>query len=363
MPEPTLSTVTVNPDLEKAVQAAMDPASIRAAVLAEAEKQGLKVAEDAAADTARNAQAAADAAAANQGKPFTRVENIGGRDFEFEAASESELDQMVLNAFRVAYAVREDSLTPAAPAAVVDTVAQEAAAAQAATERAAAQVELELKFKRGEVSTAEYLEQSGAVRDYLEKQGTSLEALKEVIESNRDSKTVQSWQEATEQFLKSAVGADWPGGAQNLSIIGLKIAQLGLVEAEDKVAALAQAYNAMKQEKLVFPGETSAATPAVPAAAASAPAATTAPATTTAPAAAAPPAAPAPRTAPQSSSIFGASSGVGGNSSAAPAKQTPLAVPADASPAEIMAAWKDAQLKDGKDPNAAFLDAFAAKRG
>ena len=31
--------------------------------------------------------------------------------------------------------------------------------------------ELELKFKRGEINTQEYLEQSGAVSDYLSSQG------------------------------------------------------------------------------------------------------------------------------------------------------------------------------------------------
>ena len=38
---------------------------------------------------------------------YTRTENIGGREFTFEADSAAELDQMVLNAYRVASAVSE----------------------------------------------------------------------------------------------------------------------------------------------------------------------------------------------------------------------------------------------------------------
>lgn len=73
-------------------------------------------------------------------------------------------------------------------------------------------------------------------------------------------------------------------------------------------------------------------------------------------------AAKSPRT---SSSMFGASSGVSAASVESRAEtkaRSDAAVAAalkDATPQEILAAWKQAQLRGGGDPNQAFIEAFS----
>jgi len=56
----------------------------------------------------------------------------------------------------------------------------------------------------------------------------------------------------TAGFVASPEGADWPGNAKNVEIIGVKIAELGLTDAPDKFAALFQAYEALKATGVLF---------------------------------------------------------------------------------------------------------------
>ena len=108
-----------------------------------------------------------------------------------------------------------------------------------ASVEAAEKAELELKFKRGEVSSDEYLAQSGAVKNYLEAQGVPLDELRDRLQEDRHREYEGSWATATTEFLQS--GNDWPGGERNKQILGMKIQELGLLNAEDKTAALNQA--------------------------------------------------------------------------------------------------------------------------
>jgi tRNA nucleotidyltransferase/poly(A) polymerase len=170
---------------------------------------------------------------------FSRTEKIGGKDFTFEAASELELERAVQGALRVAA-----ELQPPAP--VVDYVQ----AGRDAAVRFAERADLELRYKRNEVSTQEYLEQSGAVKDYLENQGIPLDELRQTVEETRHKAFEQSWADATTTFLQS--GVSWPGGERNKQILGLKLQELGLIDATDKVAAISQAYAAMKKDNLIF---------------------------------------------------------------------------------------------------------------
>src|ERR1700691_147235 len=122
-----------------------------------------------------------------------------------------------------------------------------------ADENAVAKVELDLKFKRDQISTEEYLTQSGAIESYLEQQGIPLDILKEVAAERSDTRLVQSWQETTTEFLRSA-GADWPGGGRenvNLKRIGDIIQQQGWVDEPDKVGVLAAAYQHLKQNGML----------------------------------------------------------------------------------------------------------------
>lgn len=375
----------VTPELQALIAAATDPEVIRNAVIAETEKQAAAFAVDekAAADKVVADKTAADAAAAAAAaaQTFESIEVIGGKEFTFTATTQAELDHMIANAYKVAYAVQPNERIVEQ---VVDPVVAAKAEADKAAADAAAKTELELKFKRGEITASDYIEQSGALAAYLEKQGVPIADLKKAVESNKGKDYENSWQEASAEFVKTSAGADWPGGEKNLEILGLKIVALGLSEATDKVAALAQAYADMKRTGMIFPVTSDATlTPEQQAAAkaaadkaladktaadaATAEAARVAAAGTAAQVSAETArAAAAARVQSQSSSMFGASSGVGaGASSGAAAAAAPGAktiIPDNATPAEILQAWKEAQLASGKNPNDVFMDQFRGSR-
>lgn len=353
--------VEMNDALQKAIAEATHPDVIKArvhealeqqvAAKAEADAAAAKATEDAAA--AKAAVDAAAAADANASKVLTRTENINGVNIDFTGASEAELDRAVLNAYKIASAFRPNETTP-----TVDPAIAQKAAADAAAAKAAADAELELRFKRGELSASQYLEQSGAVAEYLAKQGIPVEELRAQVEQSRGNKEIQSWEQATEEF-KRTIGADWPGGERNREILGYKLAELGLTETTDKVAALGQAFAAMKASKMIFndDGTQPTVTPTV--------AAVTPAAAVVTPAAAVvvPPAAVVPaQTAPRSSGFFGASSGVGGDTTVGAAEsKSPVQVPANATPAEIMALYNESLRREGKNPNDEFMRQFASK--
>jgi hypothetical protein len=354
-----LPAVSMNQELTNAIYAAVDPAAIRAAIISEAEKQNAEViATQTAAEKAAAEREAAEGATETD-KRFSRTEVIGGKEFTFEAASELELERAVNNAFKVAYALQEPVAETVQTEPVVDAAEAERVAAAQATERA----DLELKFKRGEITTADYLERSGAVDDYLAKKGVPIDAIKTTIEDTDNKNFEKSWADATEEFLRSAAGADWPGGENNKTMTGMKLAAMDLIDAKDKVAALAMAYADMKRTGMLFmPDKTSATVTPAPQPESIAPASHQAPA---APAVRTTPAAPV-RTTPTSSSLFGASSGV--SSSPAPAANSPTKndvkfdIPADATPAQIMEHWKQQQLASGQNVDAAFISSFQARR-
>lgn len=353
----------MNDDLAKAINSALDPADIRAAILAEAHKQtatseesvaALAAAEKAAADkkTAEDAAIVTDTTATTG---FSRTETIGGREYLFEAGSELELERMVSNAYKIAFGVQS---TPQEVAPVVDPSVAAAEAATKAAEEAAAKVELELQFKRGDISAADYVERSGAVRDYLAKQGIPVEELKAVVEKKQDQQDHDSWVDATTEF-KRTVGKDWPGGERNRQMIGMKIAELGLIDAPDKVAALGKAYAEMKRTNMIFdveadPNAAPVTTPVVETTPVVAVPAVVAPAI--------PPPAPV-RSQASSSSMFDTSSGVSGTAPIVPANAgAEVKIDPNATPTEIMDAWKKAQIASGRNPDDALKEAFGVRR-
>lgn len=328
---------------------------IKAAAVAEAERQNTATTTAAAEKTETDRKAAEQKAAEDAGKVYTRTETINGRDFDFEANSPEELQQQIINAYRVASAVSEPVAAP-----VVEQPKQKTAA-----EIEAERAELELKWKRGEITAKDYIAQSGAVTDYLASQGISVDALKGAVASTQKSQVLQSWADATKEFYAGA-GKDWPASNRNMDLMGMKLIELGLDETPS-ADALTRAYAALKQQELLFPADeevknetTTTTTPGATATGAAA-------ATTTAPAVQQ--TAPAARqnttpvnTGRSSSGLFGMSTGVPANTvekTEQPAK--PLDIPATASPAEIMEAWKVEQQKQGIDPNAAFVQTFGRR--
>jgi len=218
----------------------------------------------------------------------------------------------------------------------------------------AARAELERKFRLSEISVKDYIEQSGAVSDYLASQGLSVDTLRNTVESTQSRATIQSWQEASDIF-KEGAGREWPGGNRNMKMLGNKLDELGLIDAADKVEALTIAYNALKQEDMLFANEfiqneAPATTTTVTQQVATPVAATTQPAIRQQPV--------QQRT---SSSLFGASTGVPTNTQPANTQQK-FDIDPNADPRQIMEAWKTKMAEQKIDPNAAFMESFGVGR-
>lgn len=373
-----LNPVEVNPELKKAIESALDPADIKAAILAEAQKQTNEAQTAAAAQVTAEKEAvekkaadekvAAEKVVASKAAPFSRTETIGGKEFTFEADSEIELERAVSNAFKVAYSVREPEHKEEVVA-TPDPAVVAAAAQKEAEDKAALKADLELKWKRGEISAADYIDQSGAMDEYLAKKGVPLEALKAAVDKNQTEQFTNSWAQATEEFLHSPAGGDWPGGERNKIQIGMQLAAMNLTDTDNKVEALTKAYAEMKAKNMVFPSDVDTATKTeTETAAADAAAKTQAEATALkaqADAAAVAEAAAKAKKAPTSSSLFGVGSGTSGGTGGTVSEKTDadkVEIPKDATPAEILDVWKKEQIRLGKNPNDAFKETFASRR-
>jgi hypothetical protein len=183
---------------------------------------------------------AAQDAKADEPEKISKTETINGRAIDF-SGTEAEIELQVASARRVAEALRPTgSFTPR----LVRTKTQ-AEIERDICDRA----ELDLQFRRGELTTQEYLERTNAVGNFLAEQGFDVQAA-------AAAQMQQGWKEATAEFLNGA-GSSWPGGTKNREVLGLEILALGLRDAEDKVAALTQAYESMQKKGLMFQGDVS----------------------------------------------------------------------------------------------------------
>lgn len=392
-----MSTLKMTPELEAAIRNASSRDDIQTLVrdelgrqtaAAEAETAATAAAAKAAADKAAADKAASDAAAA-ESRGVSRTEVIGGKEIEFEASTEQELKDMILNAYRVYYATKSE---PQQQVVQTDAAKEAAEAKNAAELEAARQADLQTKMQRGEISVTDYLNQSGAVASYLAEQGISVETLKATVAQAQQTEYVKSWSDATNEFLHGP-GAKYPGGVKNQAQMEMALSVLGLQE-EPSVDSLVKAYDYLLKRDALFAPDTQLSDAEKIAAQKTADAATTVDANAArasevsgkspeeiqavidaavqkaladkaAADVAAIEAAKKPRT---SSTIFGASSGIftpGGAGSAEAKVRSDAAASAalqNASPTEIMEAWKAAQVAGGKDPNAAFTEQYATRR-
>jgi hypothetical protein len=120
-----------------------------------------------------------------------------------------------------------------------------------AAEDAATKTELERAFQRGEISASEYIERSGAVANYLEKQGVPLADLQEAVAEKQGARFENDWKTATDRYLASPAGRDWVGGEENMKLVGQIIQQEGWVDAEDKQAAIEAAVQHLRENDLL----------------------------------------------------------------------------------------------------------------
>jgi hypothetical protein len=202
--------------------------------------------------------ASAPAADSATEREFTKTVEIGGREFTFTASSSQELASLISNAQLVAENV-------AAPAR--GEAGRFANSADEETERQQKiynDSQNELAFRRGEITVKEYLENTGAISEFLEGQGVSIADLQATAQQRDADAYAQDWQQATAIFL-AGPGGEWPGGEANKINLQNALISLGLMDADDKVGALVQAYEYMKQHEALIPYEqtTPAATAAV----------------------------------------------------------------------------------------------------
>jgi hypothetical protein len=104
-----------------------------------------------------------------------------------------------------------------------------------------------VRFKRGDIDTATYLGESGAMSEYLESQGVSMDALR----ATTGAKFEASWASATDEFLASPAGQDWPGGEENKNLLGRLIEESGLT-GQPSAETLAAAWAHMKENNLTL---------------------------------------------------------------------------------------------------------------
>jgi hypothetical protein len=95
------------------------------------------------------------------------------------------------------------------------------------------------------------LEKSGAFERYLEKQGLDIGKLKAATEKSQSDTVNDQWKTATDQFTEKVKAGeiDYPGGQQNMKMMGITLAQLGLKPSLD---SMEKAWAHMKKEGLVF---------------------------------------------------------------------------------------------------------------
>lgn len=166
------------------------------------------------------------------------ITNDKGQKLFFYGSSELELEQNVGAYFR--------SLAEQLAATPQQTQTEQprnergqftAAETAAETERQAA---LSLRLQLGQIDISTYLEESGAVGDYLAKQGIDLEDLKSASQEKHEAQAVSSWEAATERFI--ANHPDWQGGDENRDLLGKLLLDNNLTDAADKLAATEACY-------------------------------------------------------------------------------------------------------------------------
>jgi hypothetical protein len=223
--------------LDRDINEATTPDEIRELLHAAVQRSGIADRDPQTGQFVRRDPLTPAAQVGKEAQTVTRTEVIGGKTFTF-TGNALEVEQQVGQAYKIAEAVR--------PAAEFQVTPRGARKTQADAELdVVRKAELELAFKRGELDTATYLRESGALAEALQQAGFDLEAAAR-------QQLASGWEDAVARWLQSDAGRDWPGNEQNLRVIGLEIEALGLVDAEDKLAALTQAWAAMKKAGTVF---------------------------------------------------------------------------------------------------------------
>lgn len=190
-----------------------------------------------------------------QPRSFAKTIIVNGEKHVIEAATEAGLQQAELDFFRTQFQPQEQQTQPTPQRQTTQprgddgrfVSTEEQAEIEQSAIAAANRTDLELRFKRGEISTEDYLAASGAVENHLKNvYGVDPSALARIGEQQ----FVQDWQSATAAFVQNH--QDWIGGAKNTEILGELMLKAGYDDTPDKLAALESAYQfAVEHDLLV----------------------------------------------------------------------------------------------------------------
>jgi hypothetical protein len=175
---------------------------------------------------------------------FATAVTIDGIKHILETGTEEELRAKETELYRAALAApaattqQTDTARDARGRFVAQPTAEEAAATDAEQARLA---QLEVSFRLGQITAADYIKQSGAVDSYLSENGVSVEALQKVS----DVVYTDRWAAAAAEFIVDH--PDWQGGAGNQKVISDIVVEQKW-EDEDPRAAIEKAYQIALQE-------------------------------------------------------------------------------------------------------------------
>lgn len=242
-PENSAVKVPAGSDLEKAIAAAPNAEVIISLLHNAAVAQHLCV-PDLYDEHLLHAVEPGSAAAAHN---LAKVVTINGQKHTLEAATETELLAKENTLLRETFSTQPAAATeqPRDAAGKFVSAADQAQLTDAEQAEVFHRTELDLKFKRGEISAKTYIEQSGAVSEYLSERGIDESALQEVS----SQKFARSWESAAGEFKERH--PEWLGGGANRDLLGQLILDNGLTES-DPLEALEAVYDyAVKNNLLV----------------------------------------------------------------------------------------------------------------
>jgi hypothetical protein len=175
-------------------------------------------------------------------RKFGKVLTINGVKYALEGGSPEELAHAETSLYEQVLGQGDNEQARDAQGRfVAEPTAEEKAAGEL---QAANRAELELRFKRGDITSAQYLEESGAITEYLENHGVNPDALVALT----DLVAQNTWATAVDSFLNSDAGNDWPGGQTNMELMGRILEETGMTE--PTVENIAAVWNYMRENDL-----------------------------------------------------------------------------------------------------------------
>jgi hypothetical protein len=241
---PQDSRIKVDASLEEQIHDATNVEQMKAILRAEALRQNLIVPDVINASVLHEVDVAAP-------RRFAKTVEIGGIRKTFEGDSELEVEREY-GAF-----LKETFSQPVETAeqrrnerGQFVSTAEQVKLDEAAQAELLRRNELELKFKRGEIATDDYLTQSGAIERHLQDQGIDVDALREVSAS----KLKTSWEAATEEFQQTEEGRRWMASfsfsQENFKKLGTVMIEMGCADSPN-VENLRRAAEYLRTNNLV----------------------------------------------------------------------------------------------------------------